>query len=100
MQKLILYYFITINIVTFFVYALDKYKAIKHHRRISEKSLFKLSLLGGFVGAYLSMNIFRHKVSKGSFMIRYYLIVLAWIIWGVLYFYEINPLNFIGANPF
>ena len=96
MQKLYFYYFIAINVITFLLYAYDKYKAktdSKH--RVSEKKLHLCSLLGGFIGASFSMVIFRHKVSKKSFMFRYYGIVSFWIIWVYVYFHYINPLNFL-----
>jgi len=96
MQKLFFYYFFILNFATFILYAFDKYKAkTDRTRRISEKKLHLFCLVGGFVGAGLSMVVFRHKISKKSFMLRYYGIVFIWI--GAIYFYfsTINPLNFL-----
>jgi len=99
MQKFILYYIISINIVAFFIYALDKHKAIKDYSRISERTLLSLAFLGGFVGAFISMVTFRHKVSKTSFMLKYYAIVFLWIGWLCFYFLYLNPINFMDSSP-
>ncbi len=71
-------YLLTINIITFIIYAVDKYKAINKKRRISELTLFFLGFIGGAVGAMLSMFIFRHKTKKFSF---YFLNIFFMIIW-------------------
>lgn len=45
----------------------DKVLAIKNKHRISEKSIFSLSILGGSLGSYLGMFLFHHKTNKKSF---------------------------------
>lgn len=60
-------YFILINLITFLVFGIDKYKAIKRRYRISEKMLFMLSIIGGAIGAFLGMFFFRHKTRKWYF---------------------------------
>ncbi len=57
------------NIMAFLLSALDKQAAIHHKRRIPEKTLFVWAILGGSVGLYLSMLIFRHKTKHLSFMV-------------------------------
>lgn len=47
----------------------DKFKAIKKKWRVSEKTLFTLSLLFGGVGVACGMNLFRHKTKHMSFQI-------------------------------
>jgi len=74
-----LYYFIFINIFSFFIYLYDKVKAIKNRQRVSEKSLHILSVIGGFIGSLLSMMIFRHKIKKIKFMVVYMIIMATWI---------------------
>ena len=64
---LMLYVLLIINLLAFSVFAIDKRKAIKHTRRISEHALLTLVFLGGTLGAILSMIIFRHKISKKNF---------------------------------
>ena len=96
MQKAILIYFLVVNILAFLIYAFDKYRSQKKGAtRISEKELHTFSLIGGFLGASLSMALFRHKVSKTSFLIKHILIILLWIMGTFYYFSEINELNFL-----
>jgi len=94
-QKVIFAYFIFINLLAFFIYWLDKYFARSSKRRISETELHVFALIGGFLGASLSMFIFRHKVSKSSFLLIHILIILLWIGAIGYYFLDINQLNFI-----
>ena len=60
------------SIVTFFVFGWDKFKAKykeKHEsaRRVPEKTLFLLAILGGSPGALLGMKVWRHKTLHKSF---------------------------------
>lgn len=67
-EKLILIYgiyLIALSVFTFAIYATDKNKAKRNARRISEKFLLTASLLGGAVGGFLAMQLFRHK-TKGE----------------------------------
>ena len=95
MQKAILIYFIFVNIAAFVVYTFDKFRSRINASRISEKELFTFSIIGGFLGASLSMALFRHKVSKVSFLIKHILIMLIWIVGISYYFLELNELNFL-----
>ena len=71
-----IYALIIINIITFFVYGLDKLKAVNHWWRIPEWVLLGLAVAGGSVGAYLGMMIFRHKTLKPLFRFGVPVIVL------------------------
>ena len=62
-------YLIIINILSFSLMGIDKYKAITNKWRISEYTLFGLSLLGGSLGTLLGMFTFHHKTKKNSFRI-------------------------------
>lgn len=62
------FYLAILNIVTFFYFGYDKMQSFKKNRpRISEKTLWFLSLIGGSLGALLGMHYFRHKTKKVSF---------------------------------
>ena len=51
------YYLLAINVVTFIVYGIDKYKAKKAKWRISEATLLLLAVLGGSIGAWMGMKV-------------------------------------------
>jgi uncharacterized membrane protein YsdA (DUF1294 family) len=57
------------NIIVFFTYGIDKQKAIRGSWRISEKALIMMAFFMGGVGAYLGMEIFRHKTKTTKFKI-------------------------------
>ena len=95
MQKAILIYFVFVNVAAFVVYTFDKFRARINASRISEKELFTFSIIGGFLGASLSMVLFSHKVSKTSFLLKHILIMLVWIVGISYYFLELNELNFL-----
>lgn len=71
-------YFIAINLLTFLLYGLDKYKAIRREWRIPERALLLMAFLGGAFGALSAMRIFRHKTRKGRFRLMIPLFCLLW----------------------
>ena len=67
MTQTIVYYLIALNIVTFFVYGIDKWKAKRAKWRIRETALLGLAVLGGSIGALLGMKVWHHKtMHKGG----------------------------------
>lgn len=61
-----------INVITFLVFGLDKWKARRKEknekvRRVPERTLLLLAALGGSVGALLAMKAFRHKTLHKAF---------------------------------
>ena len=67
MYNILKIYFITINLFAFIIMFIDKQKAIKKQWRISENSLILIAILGGSIGEYISMHIFRHKTHHIKF---------------------------------
>ncbi|MGE4512865.1 MAG: DUF1294 domain-containing protein [Chryseobacterium sp.] len=65
-----------INLISFILFGIDKRKAAKHQRRIPESTLLSVTFLGGTLGALLGMVVFRHKISKRNFLIKFGFIVL------------------------
>ena len=62
-----LIYLAVINVVTFFMYGVDKWKARKSKWRIREIALLGLAVLGGSIGAWLGMKVWHHKTQhKGG----------------------------------
>ena len=86
-MKAIILYLIGINVVTFLVYGLDKWKAKRDAWRISETTLLLLAAAGGSVGALLGMQIFRHKTKHVKFTVGVPAILLVQValsIWWLL----------------
>ena len=75
------WYILGINILSFFMYGLDKSLAKKKMYRISEYSLLVLSFFGGSIGALIGMRIFHHKTKKPLFWFLNILFTIMWIIY-------------------
>ena len=60
-------YLLAINIATFFLYGIDKYKAKKNQWRISEATLLLMAVIGGSIGAWVGMRIWHHKTMHKKF---------------------------------
>ena len=82
-MKTIILYLIGINVVTFLVYGLDKWKAKRDAWRISESTLLLLAAAGGSVGALLGMQIFRHKTKHVKFTVGVPAILLVQVALGI-----------------
>lgn len=67
--EIAIYYLAAINIITFFVYGIDKRKARKAKWRIPESTLLLLAAIGGSIGAFVGMRVFRHKTKHLKFTI-------------------------------
>lgn len=80
-------YLLVINVITFAAYGIDKHKARHHERRISEASLLELSFVGGWLGAFIGMKVFHHKVRKWKFRVLVPLSFLLWVAAAVGIFY-------------
>ena len=83
-QSNFIIYLIIINIIAFAAMWLDKRKAKKNKRRIPEKTLFILVMLGGGIGGIAGMYTFRHKTQKTRFVIGFPLILIIEIITYIL----------------
>ncbi|MQN89851.1 DUF1294 domain-containing protein, partial [Prevotella copri] len=57
----IICYLLAVNIVTFLLYGIDKYKAKKGKWRISEATLLTMAAIGGSIGAWAGMRLWHHK---------------------------------------
>ncbi len=83
-EQLIPIYLIAINVVTFFMYGIDKWKAKRSKWRISEATLLGLAVIGGSIGAWLGMRVWHHKTMHKKFQFGIPLIIVAqvaMIIW-------------------
>ena len=64
---MLIYYLLAVNVLTFIVYGVDKWKARSGRWRVPEATLMGLAALGGSVGAWMAMQLFRHKTQKKKF---------------------------------
>lgn len=60
-------YLLIVNLLAFFLYGIDKRKAAKGQWRISEGTLLGIAFIGGSIGAWIAMQLFRHKTKHWSF---------------------------------
>ena len=67
-MELFYYYIAGINILTFFVYGIDKWKAKNNKWRISEATLLTLAVIGGSIGAWMGMRVWHHKTKHKKFI--------------------------------
>lgn len=72
----LLAYLLIINLLSFFAFAYDKYKAKKNSWRIKNGLLLALSFMGGAVGGLFAMKVFRHKTKKTYYKLGLPLMVL------------------------
>ena len=60
-------YLAAVNVVTFFMYGIDKLKAKRSKWRISEAALLWMAVIGGSIGAWLGIKIWHHKTMHKKF---------------------------------
>ncbi len=83
---MIVWLYLVLSLVTLLVYFLDKLAAKNKQWRTPEKTLHLLALLGGWPGALVAQQLFRHKSKKAAFQRIFWLTVftnctlLVWLI--------------------
>ncbi len=75
-MKLFAIYLAVMNVIGVVVMWSDKRRARRHRWRIPEKVLFGVSLLGGSVGTWAGMYLFRHKTKHWYFVVGMPLILV------------------------
>lgn len=60
---------VSLGVVTFALYGLDKRASVRNRRRVPEITLHALNLAGGFVGGFAGRWVFRHKTQKILFLV-------------------------------
>ncbi|HSD15438.1 MAG TPA: DUF1294 domain-containing protein [Flavobacterium sp.] len=78
-------YLSAINGFVFLLYGIDKWLAINQKSRVPERFLLLFALIGGSIGALLGMLLFRHKISKFSFLWKFFGILILQVV-SVYYF--------------
>lgn len=75
-MNFILIYLLIINAVGFLVMTVDKLYAKKNMRRIPERTLLGVAVIGGSIGVWAGMYTVRHKTKHPKFVIGIPLILL------------------------
>jgi uncharacterized membrane protein YsdA (DUF1294 family) len=65
-----------VSVIAFLLYWSDKRKARTDARRIPENILHAVELAGGWPGALIAQQVFRHKTRKVSYQVLFWVIVL------------------------
>lgn len=84
--KLLVLYLLAINIVAFFAFGIDKFKAKHDQWRIPEATLLSMAVLGGSIGALTGMKVWRHKTLHNKFRIGIPVIIalqIAVVVWWI-----------------
>jgi uncharacterized membrane protein YsdA (DUF1294 family) len=76
--------FAVFNVAAFLTFGVDKWRASRSKRRVSELSLVLLAALGGWIGGFIGMQAFRHKTAKLSFKLKYAVALIPFVseIWA------------------
>lgn len=68
LRSFVLIYWIAMNIAGIIVMGVDKERSRRKQWRIPERTLFLVSLLGGSLGTWAGMYLFRHKTRHWYFV--------------------------------
>ncbi len=75
-KQIIIIFLVAINVATFFLYGIDKWKAKRYKWRIPEATLLGLAVIGGSIGAWLGMKVWHHKTQHKKFRLGIPAIIL------------------------
>jgi uncharacterized membrane protein YsdA (DUF1294 family) len=79
-----------VNLTAFAYYGYDKRQATANGPRVPELVLHGLAVVGGTLGAYGGMQLFRHKTIKGAFQIFFWavavlqVVLVAVVVWKLV----------------
>jgi uncharacterized membrane protein YsdA (DUF1294 family) len=80
---------IAVNLLALLIYGYDKTIAGSGVRRVPERTLLAVALLGGTLGALAGMLLFRHKTRKPAFLIPFVVLAIVqsgaiagWLAWS------------------
>ena len=76
-------YLLFVNLLALVMYGIDKKRAMQKRFRIPERTLLWMARLGGGVGSWLGIKLFRHKTKHTRFRILVPLWILIWVV-GIL----------------
>lgn len=88
MEKMILLFILIMSVIAYVVMGYDKSQAKKHGQRVSERTLWTFAICGGGIGAYLGMQMFRHKTKHTNFRVGFLMLM---ILYAFLIFWLVKP---------
>ncbi len=82
-------WFVLVSVLTMIIYGADKLAARKAWRRVPESTLLLFGVVGGWPGAILGQQLFRHKTQKQPFrtyfmitvVVNVVVLLAAWWFW-------------------
>ncbi len=83
----IVWYFGSINIFALILFGIDKLNSTKERKRVPELSFHFFSLIGGVIGLFIGILLFRHKLQKRYFLLIEFIILILWAI-GLYYVFQ------------
>lgn len=86
-MTLSLYYLIAVNLIAAVMFSADKYCAGHRRRRVPERVLHLLELMGGWMIVLVLMRGIHHKCAKRSYYLWTYLIAILWCVAFALWLY-------------
>lgn len=87
MTHIITLILLALNLATFIAFGLDKWKAKRARWRTPESTLLLLAAVGGSLGAWLGMKVWRHKTLHRKFrygvptLLFLHLALALWVLW-------------------
>lgn len=84
-------WFLGVNLLTLGLYGLDKIAARRGWRRVSEMTLLLFGVVGGWPGAMIGQQLFRHKTQKQPFKSYFVLSVVLNIVMLVVLYFLFRP---------
>ncbi|MBB4824221.1 uncharacterized membrane protein YsdA (DUF1294 family) [Sporosarcina luteola] len=76
MYELVIWWILFCSAWSCILMGYDKRQAKRKKRRVPEKTLWLFAIMGGGIGSYLGMQVFRHKTRHTSFRIGFLLLAL------------------------
>ncbi|ELD6943857.1 DUF1294 domain-containing protein [Salmonella enterica] len=86
-------WFLLANVLTLAIYGVDKTAARKTWRRVPESTLLAFGIVGGWPGAIVGQQLFRHKTQKQPFKTYFIVSVIVSIVVTVA-IYRLYPFLF------
>lgn len=71
---------IILNLISFGLVGIDKFKSKHKKWRIKEKTFFVIAAMGGSIGVFVGMQTFHHKTKHLSFTLGIPIIILVQIL--------------------